>query len=239
MRSTSAFGLTPTWTSPFLDRTVPAAPVPAHRLIPSRFPPIGLFDTVTTAADLEPVMELAGWTNDRLVTERINRLPRDEWVYGRPNASIVMAAFLHVAPGGMRFNNADLGAWYAAAALTTSVAEVAHHMRREAVARGIQAANASSANTLRRSQAPTSTQGPAGGTPDVYDPTSYAVSQALGETVRASGGAEIVYDSVRHTGGTLCGCPPSAQHLRDSSRRPLRNLCASRSEPGRRPQAQL
>ena len=32
------------------------------------------------------------------------------------------------------------GAWYAAAALTTSVAEVAHHMRREAVARGIEAA---------------------------------------------------------------------------------------------------
>jgi RES domain-containing protein len=181
-----------------------AAPVPAHRLIPSRFPPIGLFDTVTTAADLEPVMELAGWTNDRLVTERINRLPRDEWVYGRPNASIVMAAFLHVTPGGMRFNNGDLGAWYAAAALTTSVAEVAHHMRREAVARGITgaqrkfrqytAALAGSYLDLRGQQV---------ARPDVYDPTSYAVSQALGETVRASGSAGIVYDSVRHTGG-LC-----------------------------------
>ena len=37
--------------------------------------------------------------------------------------------------------------------------------------------------------------------PDIYDPTSYAVSQALGETARASGGAGIVYDSVRHSGG--------------------------------------
>jgi len=43
------------------------APHPAFRLIPSRFPPIGLFDTVATAADLRPVMELEGWTNDRLV----------------------------------------------------------------------------------------------------------------------------------------------------------------------------
>jgi hypothetical protein len=181
-----------------------AAPVPAHRLIPSRFPPIGLFDTVATAADLEPVMELAGWTNDRLVTERINRLPRDEWVYGRPNASIVMAAFLHVTPGGMRFNSADLGAWYAAAALTTSVAEVAHHMRCEAVARGITGAQrkfrqytgalAGSYLDLRGQQV---------ARPDVYDPTSYAVSQALGETVRESGSAGIVYDSLRHTGG-LC-----------------------------------
>ena len=72
------------------------APQPTYRLIPSRFPPIGLFDTVATAADLEAVMELAGWTNDRLLAERLQRLPREEWVFGRPNSSIVMATFLHV-----------------------------------------------------------------------------------------------------------------------------------------------
>ena len=114
-----------------------AAPSPAHRLIPSRFPPVGLFDTVATAADLAAVMELAGWTNDRLVAHRIARLPEDEWVYGRPNSSIVMAAFLHVAPGGMRFNNSELGAWYASAALATAAVEVAHHLRREAAARSV------------------------------------------------------------------------------------------------------
>ena len=32
--------------------------------------------------------------------ERIVRLPRREWAYGRANSSIVMAAFLHVAPDG-------------------------------------------------------------------------------------------------------------------------------------------
>lgn len=65
-------------------------------------------------------MELVGWTNDRLVADRIRRLPANEWVYGSPNASIVMAAFLHVAPGGMRFNGPDLGAWYAAGNLKTA-----------------------------------------------------------------------------------------------------------------------
>jgi hypothetical protein len=179
-----------------------AAPAPTHRLIPSRFPPIGLFDTVATAADLQAVMELSGWTNDRLVTERINRLPRDEWVYGRPNASIIMASFLHVAPGGMRFNNADLGAWYAAAALTTAVAEVAHHLRREAVARGV-------ADVQRRYRQYTSVldgsyldiRGQQAARSAVYDPTSFAASQILGEAVRASGGAGIIYDSIRHAGG--------------------------------------
>jgi hypothetical protein len=95
------------------DAFVPS-PQPGHRLIPSQFLPIGLFDTVSTAADLSAVMELVGWTNDRLVADRIDRLPQSEWVYGTPNASIVMAAFLHVAPGGMRFNGPELGAWYAA-----------------------------------------------------------------------------------------------------------------------------
>lgn len=179
-----------------------AAPAPTHRLIPSRFPPIGLFDTVATAADLEAVMELAGWTNDRLVTERIQRLPRDEWVYGRPNASIVMAAFLHVAPEGMRFNTADLGAWYAAATLPTSVAEVAHHLRREAVARGLVA----SQRTYRQYTALLEgsyldLRGQQADRADVYDPLSYAASQPLGEAVRASGKAGILYDSLRHAGG--------------------------------------
>ena len=67
-----------------MDAFAPS-PRPAHRLIPSQFPPIGLFDTVATTADLSAVMELVGWTNDRLVAERIDRLPQSEWVYGVPN----------------------------------------------------------------------------------------------------------------------------------------------------------
>jgi hypothetical protein len=82
-------------------------------------------------------MELVGWTNDRLVPDRIARLPQKEWVYGVANASIVMAAFLHVAPGGMRFNGPELGAWYAADDIRTAAAEVGHHLRRETVARNV------------------------------------------------------------------------------------------------------
>jgi len=178
---------------------VTAAPRPAHRLIPSQFPPIGVFDTVATAADLAAVFELVGWTNDRLVAERINRLPRDEWVYGRPNASIVMAAFLHVAPGGMRFNGPDLGAWYAADDIRTAAAEVAHHLRREAVARRLPGL----ARTYRAYGAVLLGDylDIRGQRSDIYASADYGPGQILGEQVRAEGGAGIVYDSLRRRAG--------------------------------------
>lgn len=179
-----------------------AAPRPAHRLIPSKFPPIGLFDTVATAADLEAVMELAGWTNDRLVVERLRRLPEDEWIYGRPNSSVVMAAFLHGPPAGGRFNGSDLGAWYAAASLPTAAFEVAHHLRREAIATGKPSLSRDfRAYTAELEGSYLDIQGQQAQRVDVYASNSYVASQALGEGVRTSGGAGILYDSVRHLGG--------------------------------------
>src|SRR4051812_49133573 len=179
-----------------------AAPRPAHRLIPSQFPPIGLFDTVATAADLAAVMELVGWTNDRLVADRIDRLPQTEWVYGTPNASIVMAAFLHVAPGGMRFHGPELGAWYAADDIRTAAAEVGHHLRRETVARGV----AAMTRTYRAYHATLlgdylDIRGQQATRPDVYAGDNYAAAQKLGEQVRAAGGAGLIYDSLRRRSG--------------------------------------
>ncbi|ENT02345.1 hypothetical protein C038_03179 [Brucella sp. 63/311] len=178
------------------------APQPSYRLIPSCFPPIGLFDTVATAADLEAVMELAGWTNDRLVEERLYRLARTEWVFGRTNSSIVMASFLHVAPGGMRFNGSELGAWYSAAKLTTAIIEVAHHMRREAVATGIaRLARTFRTYTARLEGSFVDISGEKETMADIYDHTSYAASQRFGEEMRATGETGILFDSPRHEGG--------------------------------------
>lgn len=181
-----------------------AAPHPTHRLIPSRFPPIGVFDTVATAADAQAVMDLEGWTNDRIVAERLARLPEAEWVFGIPNSSVVMAAFLHAPPGGARFNGPDLGAWYAAAALPTAVAEVAHHLRREAVARNLpEARRTYRAYTARLlGDDYLDVRGLLATRPDIYAPGSYAKSQVLGEAARSEGRSGIVYDSVRHAGGT-------------------------------------
>jgi hypothetical protein len=174
-------------------------PRPSYRLIPSHYPPIGLFDTVATAADLEAVMELAGWTNDRLVPERLYRLPQSEWVHGRPNSSIVLAAFLHVAPGGSRFNGPDLGAWYASDTVRTAAAEVAHHLRREALAREVP-----EIRRVYRSYV-AQLEGmfvDVRGDIALHASDSYEASQVFGEAERHAGSDGIVFDSVRHAGGT-------------------------------------
>ncbi len=178
------------------------APQPSYRLIPSRFPPIPLFETVAMADDLPAVMELAGWTNDRLTPERLGRLPKEDWVHGRPNASVVLAAFLHVSPTGSRFNGPDLGAWHAAADLRTAIAEVGHHLRREAVAsrrrelrRTYRAYSARLAGDYLDIRGETATR------PDLYAPDSYESSQAFGEAARKGGEDGILFASVRLTGG--------------------------------------
>lgn len=181
-----------------------SAPQPSYRFVPSRFPPIGLFDTVSTAADLEAVMELAGWTNDRLVAQRVQRLPKKQWVYGRPNASIVMASFLHAAPEGLRFNEPDLGAWYAAADIRTAAAEVGHHLRREAVARKVKVMNRSfrSYSATLAGADYRDIRGDQATFADIYRSDSYAASQPFGEAIRKAGHAGILYDSLRHRGGS-------------------------------------
>lgn len=193
-----------------MNRLVPA-PHPTYRLIPSRFPPIGLFDTVATAADLDAVMELVGWTNDRLVADRIARLPASDRVYGRSNASIIMAAFLHVQPGGARFNSGELGAWYAATSLATAAAEVGHHLRREAVSRNLAALTRTyRAYTARLEGEFVDICGRKVDMPGIYAADDYSESQAFGEGVRRSQAAGIVYDSVRHlTGVNVVSFRPS------------------------------
>lgn len=174
---------------------------PTFRLIPSRFPPIVLFEAVSSPEDLEAVMELEGWTNDRLVAERVARLPRDEWVYGFPNSSIVVASFLHAAPTGLRFNGPELGAWYASMAVNTAIGEVSHHLRREC--------HRSSMPEMRSQYRTYSAmldglyediRGQQATRPDLYALADYAAAQIFGEKVRSSGDG-VVYDSLRHSGG--------------------------------------
>ncbi len=185
-----------------MSEALASAPPRMLRLVPSRYPPVGLFDTVATAADLAAVMELAGWTNDRLVAERIERLPRAEWVYGRPNASVVMAAFLHVAPAGMRFNGAELGAWYAGADLAICAAEVGHHLRREAVSRALPGLTRTYRAYAARLEGDfVDIRNARSSRPELYAPDNYVASQAFGEAVRSSGRAGILYGSARLRGG--------------------------------------
>lgn len=101
---------------------------PSWRIIPSRFPPIQLFERVTDPADLEAVMELEGMTNPRLRDEvgDIQLVPPEERVSG-PGSTIIMAAFTHLNPNGSRFTDGSYGVYYAAKELETAIAETKYH----------------------------------------------------------------------------------------------------------------
>jgi len=105
-------------------------------------------------------------------------------------------------PTGLRFTSADLNGWYATLSRRTAIAEVAHHLRREAVNMRVPSLTlhyrtytAKLAGTYRDIRGMTATH------PELYKSDDYTASQAFGEGLRASGGDGILYDSVRHVGG--------------------------------------
>jgi hypothetical protein len=181
----------------------------ACRLIPSRFPTVGVFDRIAEAADLEALLELEAWTNDRVSTELgiLHVVPREEWVVGRPNASVVMAAFCHPRPGGTRFSGDDRGVWYATRTLETALAESTYHRTRELAELGAVETRMQmrlyhadfrapfhDIRPNRREYVP------------LYNSDSYDESQRFGQGLLQQDSNGIVYRSVRHDGGECVAC---------------------------------
>jgi len=101
-----------------------------HRLIPSRYPPVSLFDWVESPEELEQLALLEGMTNDRLVCEygQIQLVPRHDWI-GGPGSTPLMAAFTHF--GVSRFSDGtDYGVYYAGDSLHTAIEETKFHRER-------------------------------------------------------------------------------------------------------------
>lgn len=179
------------------------------RLVPSLYPSAGILDRVSTPEDLPLVFELESWTNDRVSTELgiLHRIPPEEWVVGRPMASVVMAAFCHPRAGGGRFNGPERGAWYAATVPDTAHAEAVYHRTRELEEVGVLETRLqmrlylanfdASFHDIRRR------------TPEhapLHDPHSYEASQAFARELFAAGSNGVIYRSVRRPGGVCLAC---------------------------------
>ena len=175
-----------------------------HRLIPSRFPPTGIFDLVASAEDLDSVMELEARTNDRISAELGRRpmLPREDWVFGVPGASMIMAAFCHPNPEGARFTTGEIGAWYAGLKLDTAIAESIHHNTRRLMETGLTYVRLRMRQLIADVDASVhDIRGRRDPTPEVYDPDRYTESQRFGARLRGAGSEGMVYQSVRRAGG--------------------------------------
>ncbi len=174
---------------------------PSFRLIPSRFPPVGLYDDVADPADLDAVYAIEALTNERLRNElgRIELVPPADRLVG-PGSTPIMAAFTHLNPDGSRFSDGTYGVYYAGESLDTAISEVGHHRARflsytrepalEVELRCIRSDIDARLHDLRGSQRK-----------DLYDPDDYTAAQAFGRSLRAANSNGIVYDSVRRRGG--------------------------------------
>ena len=179
------------------------------RLVPSRYPSVGILDAVATPEDLPFIFELESWTNDRISSElgTLHRIPPEEWVMNRPMSSVIMAAFCHPHSEGSRFNGPDRGAWYAGTTLETTHAEVIYHRTAELAEIGVFETRvqerlylANFDTSFHDVRADTVENAP------YHSPTSYAASQALGRELLESGSNGVLYRSARHPGGECVGC---------------------------------
>lgn len=171
--------------------------------MPSRFPPIALFEGVADPADLDAVFQIEAMTNDRLREEAgdLALVPPGDWVSG-PGASPIMAAFTHLNPVGDRFTGGSYGVFYASLTIETAIAETRYHRVRflEATAEPAQEldmrvyavdldADLHDLRQMRDSH------------PAYYHPTSYALSQELASNLREAGSDGVAYRSVRDADG--------------------------------------
>jgi hypothetical protein len=179
------------------------------RLIPSLYPSTGVFDQVAGPDDLAAIFELESWTNDRISEELgiLHRMPREEWLTGRPMASVVMAAYCHPRPGGGRFNGPDRGAWYCGLSLETAHAEVAYHRGRELEEIGVFETRLQMRLYLANFTNEFDDVRPPGPQHErLHHPESYEASQAWAKRRLEEGANGVIYRSVRHPGGECIAC---------------------------------
>lgn len=168
-----------------------------------RDPALGRLPPDALAAMAADLAEIEGATSARLTLEEAaaSLFPR-----GRPHANFVNAAFAYGRPREPnRFSPAGSGAWYAALAVQTALAEVRFHLTRSLEQAGsfratidwaeLWASAAGEFADLRGLHPP----------PDCLHPDpaiGYPAGNVLAEQARAAGLNGIVYPSARHPGGT-------------------------------------
>jgi len=177
-----------------------------YHLIPSRFPTIGVLDQIASPSDLDAVMELESWTNDRICEEMgiLHRIPRDEWVTGKPFSTVIMAAFCHPSPEGNRFNTSDRGAWYASMSIETAHAEVIYHRTAELEEVGVLETFVQVRAYIADFRGPFHDLRTAGGPADSEG--GYSESQRLATRLFDSGSNGLIYYSVQDPGGENIAC---------------------------------
>lgn len=194
---------------------------PYHRIVPSRYPPVALFEDLGDPADWEAIAAIESLTNPRLSASIgvLDRVPVEHRVSG-PGASYLMGPFVHASadrPG--RFHDGEAGALYVAKTFMTALSEVAHHharfLRATAEPAGWTGAFRCLEGRLRARLLD------ARAVPELQG-EDWVPTQAIARLARAAGEAGVVYRSLRDPGGeaaalfrpNVADAPVQTDHLR-------------------------
>ncbi|GAA0248052.1 RES family NAD+ phosphorylase [Rhodanobacter caeni] len=172
----------------------------AWRIVPSRFPPVGVYDRIADPADIDALFAIEALTNPRLREEAdvLKLVPKERRISG-PGSTPVMAAFTHLNPEGSRFSDGSWGVFYAAHSVATAVEETVYHRERFLAATAQPAADIQM--RCYRTSVDSKLYDLRGGWAAAQAPDSYAASVALARQLRAAGANGVVYDSARDRGG--------------------------------------
>ena len=175
------------------------------RIIRSIYPPIDLFEDISDPRDWEALASAEVKTNPRVYDQvgNLSLVPPHRRV-GGPEASLLMAPFVHCSPQRPdRFSDGSYGIYYAAETEETALYEVAHHhgvfMASTRQAPGWMSQFRSLIGSVDADLHDVSK------VPDVLDPVDYGPGQRVGRRLRQAGSNGVFYPSVRAPGGECIG----------------------------------
>ncbi len=194
-----------------------------HRLVPSRYPPVNIFENLVDPTELDAVFAVESLTNDRLRNEvgDITLVDPDDRVVG-PGATAVMAPFTHLG-NSTRFSNGKYGVLYAASSIEAAIAETKFHRKRFLQATGTPPLEITMREYVGAPEKPlVDIREAAFEHLHDPDPTNYPRSQAYGAERRDDGCWGLLFRSVRYQGSeclaafkpAAVGLPVQARHYR-------------------------
>ena len=171
-----------------------------HRIIPSRFPAIDLFERVIDSALFDALYELESMTNDRLREEAgdIAMVDPDDRVFGS-GATVVMAAFTHIGRAS-RFTDGTYGVYYAANSTETAIRETVFSRQRFLASTNEPAIEIDMRMYVGNVERPMHDIRSADYVA-LHHPDDYSGSQMFSNGLKSEKSWGIVYNSVRHEGG--------------------------------------
>lgn len=176
-----------------------------HRLIPSRFPPVELYERILDPQDLEAAYQLEALTNPRLLEQagKLSLLAPADRVSGE-GSSPIMAAFTHIgAPS--RFTDGSFGVYYAGNSLEVAIAETVFHKERFLLATNEPDTRLTMREYISQTVLPLED---IRHREDLHSPdiSTYNQTQEFALALKKNGSNGLRYNSVRYPGGECIAC---------------------------------